>query len=63
MQHNCKRYDYKYRIQEQGMIKVYDPRKGNDRQYSTSPYTELNMNGTARVKQDPNVCIEEPYNL
>ena len=63
MRHNQKRYDYKYRIGEQVMVKVYDPKKGEPRLHGPYPITELNTNGTVRVRRDPNGYIEESYNL
>ena len=63
MQHNWKIYKYNYIIWEQVMIKVYDPKKSQERLHGQYLITELNTNGTVRVWRDLYGYIEDPYNL
>ena len=63
MRHNKKRYDYKYWIGENVMVKMYDPNKGEERLHGPYPITELCTNGTVKVRRDPHGYIEESFNL
>uniref|UniRef100_A0A7S2WCT4 Uncharacterized protein n=1 Tax=Eucampia antarctica TaxID=49252 RepID=A0A7S2WCT4_9STRA len=49
MQHNRKRYNYHYRLNELVMVKVYEPTKMQEKLHGPYPIRELRTNGTIRV--------------
>ena len=49
MLHNCKRYDYHFRIGEEVMANTYDHLKMNERLYGPYPILETRTNGTVVV--------------
>ena len=55
---------YKYRIEEQEIIKIYDPTKSQKRLHGQYSITELSTNITARVQRNLNEWyIEETFKL
>ena len=61
IRHNCKRYDYHYRLGDRIMVRVYDPTKIQEKLHGPYPILELRTNGTVRIQRAPNV--EETFNI
>ena len=63
MQHNKKRYDYHYKVNELVMIKAYDPNKMEPRLHGPYPITECRTNGTVVVQRDGRGEVFETVNI
>ena len=61
MRHNKKRYDYHFLVDEEVMIKKYDPVKMDEQLHGPYPILETRTNGTVVVQWHP--WLTETYDI
>ena len=60
---NKKRLEYHYKVDDWVMIKVYDPKKGDDRFHGPYKIKETRTNGTVVVIRNEEGNVLETYNI
>ena len=60
---NKKRLEYHYKVDDWDMIKVYDPKKGDDQFHGPYKIKETRTNGTVVVIRNEEGNVLETYNI